>query len=155
MTDITEQAGPDVPIVCDMTDAPDTPAERLAEYERLFVQALVGKERVGDGIRFRFRDEPGLEDWVRELAAKEKACCGFFTFDIAAHGDEVWLDASVVDDDLARQILEEYYRLPESLAEGAEVLFDRFTRQGLQVMVRDEDGELRPTTAAEHGWPLR
>jgi hypothetical protein len=61
------------------------------------------------------------------------------------------MDASVVDDDLARQILDEYYRLPETLAEGAAVLFDRFSEQGLKIMIRDE-GVLRPATAAEHGW---
>jgi hypothetical protein len=153
MTEVTDQTSTATPpILCDMTDAPDTAVERLAEYERLFVGALVGRERVGDGIRFRFRAEAGLEDWIRDLAAREKACCAFFTFDITTHGDEVWLDASVVDDDLARQILDEYYRLPDTLADGAAALFERFTEQGLQVMIRDEGGELRPATAAEHGW---
>jgi hypothetical protein len=67
------------------------------------------------------------------------------------HGDEVWWDASVVDDDLARQILDEYYRLPDTIASGAAALFDRFTQQGLQVMIRDQ-GVLRPATPPEHGW---
>jgi hypothetical protein len=151
MSELTDHPDADIPIVCDMTDAPDTAAERLAEYERLFTTALAARERIGKGIRFRFRAEPGLEDWVRDLAAREKACCAFFTFDIAAHGDEVWMDASVVDDDLARQILDEYYRLPESVAEGAAALFERFSAQGLEVMVRD-GGVSRPATAAEHGW---
>lgn len=149
MSDQTSAAPP--PILCDMTDAPDTATERLAEYERLFVGALVGRERAGEGIRFRFRADPGIEDWVRDLAAREKACCGFFTFDITVRGDEVWMDTSVVDDDLARQILDEYYRLPDTVAEGAAALFDRFTQQGLQVMIRDQ-GVLRPATPAEHGW---
>jgi hypothetical protein len=149
MSELTDQT--DIPIVCDMTDAPDTAAERLAEYERLFGTALAGRERIGDGIRFRFRDEPGLEDRVRDLAAREKACCAFFTFDITVQGDEVWMDAWVVDDDLARRILDEYYRLPESVAEGAGALFERFSQQGLEIMVRDE-GVLRPATPAEHGW---
>jgi hypothetical protein len=124
----------------------------LVEYERLFRGALVGRERTDEGIRFRFRAETGLEDWVRDLAAREKACCAFFTFDIASHGDEVWLDASVVDDDLARQILDELYRLPDSVADGAAALFERFGEQGLRVMIRDEDGVLRPATPAELGW---
>ena len=149
MTDQTGAVTP--PIVCDMTDAPDTAADRLAEYGRLFTEALTGRERVGDGIRFRFRADPGLEEWVRDLAAREKACCAFFTFDIAVRDDEVWMDASVVDDPLARRILDEYYLLPDSVADGAAALFDRFTEQGLQVMIRDEDG-LRPATPAEHGW---
>jgi hypothetical protein len=149
MTDRTSAATP--PVVCDMTDAPDTAAERLAEYERLFTGPLNGRERVGGGIRFRFRADAGVEEWVRDLAAREKACCAFFTFDIAVRGDEVWWDASVVDDPLARQILDEYYRLPDSLADGAAALFDRFTEQGLQVVIRDEGGS-RPATPTEHGW---
>jgi hypothetical protein len=152
MTDMTDQTGAVAPpVLCDMTDAPDTAADRFAEYERLFTTALTGRERVGDGIRFRFRADPGLEEWVRDLAAREKACCAFFTFDIAARVDEVWWDASVVDDDLARQILDDYYRLPDSLADGAAALFDRFAEQGLQVMIRDEM-RLRPATPAEHCW---
>jgi hypothetical protein len=152
MSELTEQTDSEIPIVCDMTDAPDTASERLAEYERLFTTALAGRERIGEGIRFRFRADDGLEDWVRDLAAREKACCAFFTFDITVQGDQVWLDAWVVDDDVARQILDEYYRLPESLAEGADVLFERFSGQGLQVMVRDDHGELRPATPVEHCW---
>ena len=38
-----------------------------------------------------------------------------------------------------------------SLVDGAAALFERFTQRGLQVMIRDQ-GELRPATAAEHGW---
>lgn len=152
MTDMTDQTGAATPpIVCDMTDAPDTAADRFAEYERLFTGALTGRERVGDGIRFRFRADPGLAEWVRDLAAREKACCAFFIFDITVHDDEVWWDASVVDDDLARQILDEYYRLPDTVTDGAAELFDRFTAQGLQIMIRDQ-GVLRPATPAEHGW---
>jgi hypothetical protein len=102
------------PIVCDMTNAPDTPAERIAEYGRLFRVALVGRERTGDGIRFRFRDRDGVEGWIRELARREQACCAFFSFVVSARGGEVWWDATVVDDDVARQILEEFFRLPDT-----------------------------------------
>jgi len=33
------------PIMCDMTGAPDTPEQRVAEYGRLFAQYLLGRER--------------------------------------------------------------------------------------------------------------
>jgi len=103
-------------IACDMTNAPDTPAERIAEYGRLFRAALVGRERTGDGIRFRFRAEDGVEEWIRDLAGREQACCAFFSFAVSAHGGEVWWDATVVDDEVARQILEEFFRLPDTAA---------------------------------------
>src|SRR5918996_4913829 len=75
MTDETSAATP--PIVCDMTTGTDTAAERFADYQLLFATALTGRERTDDGIRFRFRAAPGLEDRVRDLAAREKACCAF------------------------------------------------------------------------------
>jgi hypothetical protein len=103
------------PIACDMSGAPDTPAERRAEYARLFAQALVGRERDAAGIRFRFRAEPGLEDWVRDLADREKACCMFFDFTVSAREDEIWWHASVIDDELAREFLDGFYALPDVL----------------------------------------
>ena len=78
---------PTTPIVCDMTGAPDTGPERLREYQRLFSQALIGREKTATGICFRLRAQPGTEAWVRDLAAREKACCAFFTFTIRQVGD--------------------------------------------------------------------
>jgi hypothetical protein len=143
-------SSPTPPVVCDMTDAPDTAAERLAEYERLFAEALIGRERTDDGIRFRFRAVPGLEEWVRDLAAREKACCAFYSYIIRVHDDEVWWDSSVVDDDVARQILDEFYRLPDAVTDAGTALLDRFSEQGLHVMIND-GGTLRPATTAELG----
>jgi hypothetical protein len=97
------------PIACDMSTARDTPGERLAEYRRLFAQALVSRERTGIGIRFRFRADPGVEDRVRDLAAREQACCPFFGFDIAVEAGQIRWDAAVPDTDEARAVLEEFY----------------------------------------------
>src|SRR5215207_4570578 len=120
-------------IVCDMTDASDTPTERLAEYERLFSAALLGRTRTRDGVRFRFRGDEGIETWVQDLAAREKACCAFFTFTVTRTDREVHWVASVVDDDIARAILEEFYALPDAVAAGGEALEDRLSRRGLRV----------------------
>jgi hypothetical protein len=103
------------PVACDMSAAPDTPVQRVAEYRRLFSQALTGRERSEAGIRFRFRADPGLAEWVRDLAEREKACCAFFNFTVTADDREVWWDASVIDDDAARRLLAEFYRLPDTL----------------------------------------
>jgi hypothetical protein len=102
-----------IPIVCDMSDAADTLPERMAEYARLFDQAPAERERTATGIRFRFRADDETEAWIRDLAAREHACCAFFTFAIERMGDEVWWDASVVDDDAARAALDAFYELPE------------------------------------------
>lgn len=139
-----------IPIVCDMTDAPDTTEERLAEYRRLFGSDLVGRERTEKGIRFRFRTRAGLAEEIRDLAAREKACCAFFDFDVREHGDEITWDASVVDDPIARQILDEYYALPDTLAGSVADLFDRFAESGLEIVVND-DGVMRPATNSDLG----
>jgi hypothetical protein len=106
--------GDRIPIVCDMSGSADTPAERLEAYAALFADALVGRERTDSGIRFRFAAGPGLEARVLDLAAKEKTCCPFFTFAVNVDGDEVWWDASVVDDDAARAMLEGFYALADT-----------------------------------------
>lgn len=102
------------PIVCDMTTAPDTAQQRLDEYQHLFGRHLINRERTGQGVRFRLRAEPGVAAWVRDLAAREKACCAFFAFDVTVEGEQVIWDCAVSDDDTARAILEEYYRLPDA-----------------------------------------
>jgi len=132
-----------IPIVCDMTDATDSTAERLAEYQQLFARALIGRERTDTGIRFRFRADPGIAEQVRDISAREKACCAFFDFAVEQHGDEVTWDASVVDDPIARQILDEFYRLPETAADNVAVLHDRYAELGLTVVIND-DGNVRP-----------
>ena len=147
MTTATDQPTP--PIVCDMTDAPDTTAERVARYQELFARALVGRERTDDGIRFRLRAEPGIEDQATELAALDKACCAFFTFTITRHGNEIWWDTSVPDDDIARAILDEYYNLPDTVNEGTTALFERFDNVGMDVVIAD--GDTRPATRDELG----
>ncbi len=101
----------DTPVACDMSTARDTPPERLAEYRRLFDQALLSRERTAQGIRFRFRAGEGVEAWIRDLAAREKACCAFFAFDVAAEGDVVRWDAAVADNPAAQAVLEEFYEL--------------------------------------------
>ena len=140
---------PTPPIVCDMTDAPDTAVERLAEYRNLFEQSLIDREHTEAGIRFRFRAAPGVEARVRDLAAREQACCAFFSIAVLDRGDELWWEASVGDDDIARQILDELYRWPDTVADGARALLDRFGELGLRVTTRDS-GSPRPATIEEH-----
>jgi hypothetical protein len=127
------------PIVCDMTGAGDTPGERIAEYRRLFADALAGRERTGDGIRFRFAAGPGVDARVRDLAARERACCAFFTFDVTEHDGEVWWDARVPDDPASRQILDEMYHLPDTAPDDLDTLHRRFEGAGLTVVTQTDD----------------
>lgn len=130
------------PIRCDMSGAPETGEERLAEFGRLFARALIGRERTDDGIRFRLRAEPEIAPWARDLAAREQACCAFFDFHIAVVGDEVhwdarvgdavhW-DARVGDDEVAEAMLDEFFALPESAPGGLALLEQRYADRGIQ-----------------------
>jgi hypothetical protein len=142
---------PPVPIVCDMTNALDASDERVAEYQMLFHSpAYLGRRRTPDGIRFCFREEPGLAAAIRDLAEREKACCAFFDFVVHEHGDTITWDSTVIDDPLAHQILDEYYQLPDTAPGGSAKVFERFTDQGLTVVIAD-DGSRRPATKRELG----
>jgi DNA-binding transcriptional MerR regulator len=126
-----DPAADTVPVVCDLRGAGDTHEERLAAYRRLFAGAFVGRDRTAAGIRFRFRADAGVEALVRELADREKRCCAFFSFTITIAGGEVLWDATVIDDGTARNVLDEWFDLPETLAGDPTGLRERFAGRGL------------------------
>jgi hypothetical protein len=58
---------------------------RLAEFDELFATALRGQQRLAP-TWLRWRLDPAAERVARELAAREAACCSFFTFAFAPAG---------------------------------------------------------------------
>ena len=120
-----------IPVVCDLSGAPDTPTERVDSYRRLFTDALVARERTIAGIRFRFRNDPGIETRVRDIATLEQQCCAFFSFITTATGGEVLLDVSSTDDETARAVLDEFYNLPEHVALDTATLQATYQGAGL------------------------
>jgi hypothetical protein len=69
-----------IPVVCDMSEAPDSPDERVETYRQLFADALVSRDCTADNLRFHFRNGPGIEARVRAVAELEQRCCGFMSF---------------------------------------------------------------------------
>ncbi|GAA0927562.1 hypothetical protein [Virgisporangium aurantiacum] len=136
-------------IACDMTDAPDTAEERMAEYDRLFTQALAGRDRTGDTVRLRFRADEGVEAWVRDLAAREKACCPFYDFAVSATADgEVWWDVSLVDgvaadEATARTLLDTYYHAPDYAADGVAGMTKWLSGNGFAVTTNESGTVMR------------
>lgn len=54
---------------------------RVREFANLLTTVLTDLDRVDDTtLDLWLRDEPGLEDSVEALTARESACCSFFTF---------------------------------------------------------------------------
>jgi hypothetical protein len=69
-----------------MTRAEDTLADRIAEYRRLFEHALLGRESTDTATTFRFRDQPGVREWVLDLVRREAACCPFLSYEVDLEG---------------------------------------------------------------------
>jgi hypothetical protein len=58
---------------------------RVAEFTSLFAGAVESVERLDSRhLRIRLRGAPGLAATVRDLAARENACCDFFGFTVTA-----------------------------------------------------------------------
>ncbi len=131
-------------IVCDMRGAADTLEQRLEAYRQLFADALVGREHRGDEILFRFTAAPGVEERVRDLAAREKACCAFYEFQLSVADGEVLWQASVVDDPVALQVLDEFYRLPDALGADVSTMLDRLEEAGLELIATGDGRRVDP-----------
>jgi hypothetical protein len=101
----------ELPIACSLDT--DGFRRRLEQFRETFERGLLATDRFPGGGRFRFRSVPGLEDELRSLAERERACCPFFRFEIATRGDEIWWEARVEGG--AEPILEEFLGLPERL----------------------------------------
>lgn len=136
-------------VVCDMTDAPDTGEQRLAEYARLFAEAFVSRERTPAGFRWRLRADAGIEAWARDLAAREMACCAFLTITITPVDGEVWWDTSTIDDPAAGAVLELMYGLPEAEWADVDEMHERFVQTTGAPIVITDGSVTRPATPKE------
>jgi hypothetical protein len=138
------QAQPDAPIACDMSTAPDTPDERLAEYHALFERALLRRDRRGDAVVFWFRADPGIRETVDDLARREHACCPFFEFRIESVGGEVvWTTINTrTGDERAGVdvILDAFHALPDHAGSDLEGYLGRLADHGVNV-VESPNGE--------------
>ncbi|WP_436757377.1 hypothetical protein [Streptosporangium sp. V21-05] len=74
---------------------------RVAEFDALFASALGGLERVSPThLRLDLRgaregEADRVEEVARDLAARETACCSFFTFTFTRDRDDLALDVEV------------------------------------------------------------
>ena len=123
-------------MACDMTSASDTASERVDEYSRLFEAALIGRERTPSGMRWRLSAEPSIEEWARDLAARENACCSFIRSTVNLVGDEVHWDASTIDDPAARSVIDLFFELPDLVVQGVEAVHLQFSNTGIPVVSR-------------------
>jgi hypothetical protein len=78
-------------------------AAQRQRWRALIDRAGAGREETDDGLRLRFRAEPGVEEELRALAAVESECCSWATWTV-----EVVLHASAPGDGVA--VLHELFR---------------------------------------------
>ena len=70
--------------------------DRLGWIAELTRDALLGYDRADLTLQLRYA--PEAVQRVRELMRKEQACCGFLTFEMREHADEVWLTIKAPED---------------------------------------------------------
>jgi hypothetical protein len=121
-----------------MTAAPDTPEERMAEWRRLFEHALAGRERAADAVIWHFTARPGVEEWVRDLAEREAACCAFLDFAVTVHDGEVIYRITGENDPMVQAALDEIRDVPDHIAEGLPALVDGLRESGFDVRTSDD-----------------
>jgi hypothetical protein len=94
---------------------------RIAEFEALFARAVRSVDRLTDRrVRMQLAGEAGLEATVRDLTARESACCGFFGFTVTpaetSTGEAVTLDVEVPANYV--EVLDGLARLAETASAG-------------------------------------
>ena len=130
-------ARPDAPVACDLTEAEDTLAQRLAEYRRLFEHALLGRESTATATTFRLADRPGVREWVLDLVRREAACCPFLSYTVdQVDGELVWTVSGGVGA-AEMSMLDELLAEPASATETSDDVAQRLMdRDGVPVIVR-------------------
>lgn len=62
---------------------------RVAEFDRLFAEALTGVQRPrSNHLRLVLAGTPGLPRRVQDLAGRETGCCSFFQFTVTTLTDD-------------------------------------------------------------------
>jgi hypothetical protein len=86
-------------------------AARSGAFQSVF-EHLVISTRHPAGFRWSFRNAPGLERRLRELARSEHECCPFLTFAVSVQGDHVlWATCGPAE---AAAAIDVFYRMPEA-----------------------------------------
>jgi hypothetical protein len=67
-------------------------------------------------MRWWLRADPGIAEWARDLAARERACCAFLTIAVTEEGDRVLWEVSA--EPAAQAVVDGFYGLPVIGANG-------------------------------------
>jgi hypothetical protein len=81
----------DDPIIACTLEAADL-ADQSAAWRRLREGSEIGVEKIADGVRLRFRADPGVAEELRRLTNVENTCCSWATWSVDAGDHEVVLE---------------------------------------------------------------
>lgn len=83
------------------TLSPTALAARRERWERLIAGSGLAREAAPDGLRLRFRADPGAAAELRELAAAERDCCAWADWSVETGDGEVTLVVRTARDGVA------------------------------------------------------
>jgi len=84
-------------VACSLTQS--GMSERRSRWHELAGRALVGRVVTDRGLRLEFRQEPGVEDELRELALLERDCCRFADWKVGTAAALAVLDVAGKSDE--------------------------------------------------------
>ena len=90
----------ELPVIACSLDADELP-ERRRRWRALVERSLEERAMLPAGVRLSFRPGPGVEAELSALAALERDCCSFASFDVRAGGDCVTLDVTSAGEGVA------------------------------------------------------
>lgn len=92
---------------------PSDRPKRTADFRALFVDALVDRERLPNGVRWILKSDPGRLAESRRLAGLEERCCDGIRFDVSEQGNQIhW---AITGPPSASPTLDALYDLPVSV----------------------------------------
>jgi hypothetical protein len=76
-------------------------AAQTERWRSLMAAAAVGRDETPDGLRIRFRPDPGVETELTALVATERECCAWATWTVTADAGAVMLEIRSQGDGVA------------------------------------------------------
>ena len=83
----------DLPVIACSLTADELP-ERRRRWRTLLEGALIEREQIPAGVRLELVARDGVEQELRELAALERECCAFASFEVSRYEHRVRLDVT-------------------------------------------------------------
>ena len=96
-----------IPIACSLT--PVDARDRIDEWRTFLAEHVESAARDGHTLRVCLRSSDRALLAAADLAAREKDCCGFFSFTIVIEADARWLHIEVPPD--AAGVLDDFAEL--------------------------------------------